>query len=255
MFSCEKELLQQSQPSELAVVEAYLYEGEIIDDIYITSLLPYGGEDTIFQKISNADIKILHNGNSYQLTPSDSSGYYHYSGIDLEISIGEKYEIEIEYFNKIITAETNVPVPPSGLSISDSIISIDPNNIKAYWENMTPIDINWDECGSDYSYVLIENVEDGPIDIYSGGKASKGFKRITLPVQRNSYTFMPLEIIQQYGTHLIRVFRINQEYADLYESMEQDSRDLNEPLTNITNGLGIFTAFSCDSLYFEVTQK
>ena len=218
----------------------------------------YGGGDTIVQKIADVDIEILHNGNSYQLTPSDSAGYYHYSGTDLEISLGESYQIEIEYFNNLTTAETTVPFPPTGLTISQNIFSINPEQMyadKEFWMNMPQIEISWDESGNDYFYILIENVEEEPIDIYSGRKRGKGFRRITLPVQGNNYTFMPMEIVQQYGTHLIRVFRVNQEYADLYESMQQDSRDLNEPLTNISNGLGVFTAFSCDSLYFEVDQE
>lgn len=253
--SCEKEILQQSEPEELIVVEAYLYEGESIDDIYLASLLLYGGEDTIVQTISDAEIEIIHNNNRYSLVSSDSAGHYHYPGTDLEVLECENYRIEIDYFNKTTTAETTVPYPPSGVTISDEMIYIDQDNLKEYWLNLTQIEINWDESGNDYFYVLIENIEDEPVDIISGGKASFGFRKITLPVQGNSYTFMPLDIIQQYGTHLIRVFRVNKEYADLYESMEQDSRDLNEPLTNITNGLGVFTAFSCDSLYFEVVQE
>ena len=42
--------------------------------------------------------------------------------------------------------------------------------------------------------------------------------------------------------------------ADLYESREQDSRDLNEPLTNISNGLGVFSAFNSQTALFEVVE-
>ncbi|MBC8181278.1 hypothetical protein H8E88_09140 [candidate division KSB1 bacterium] len=49
----------------------------------------------------------------------------------------------------------------------------------------------------------------------------------------------------------MKVFRVNQEYGDLYQSRNQDSRDLNEPLTNIVNGLGVFSAFNCDSVFFD----
>ena len=37
---------------------------------------------------------------------------------------------------------------------------------------------------------------------------------------------------------------MNQEYADLYEGRVQDSRDLNEPPSNILGGLGVFSAFA-----------
>jgi len=252
LFSCEKNILQQSDPQEFIVVEAYLYEGERIDDIYIASLLLYGSEDTVVQTISDAEVKIIHNNNHYELVSSDSSGNYLYPGTDLEIIQANNYQIEINYFNKLTRAETIVPAPPTGINISEKTITIDINQGKEYWINMPEIEINWDESGTDYFYILVENIENDPIDIYSGGKAGRGFRKITRPIQGNSFTFMPLQIIQQYGTHLVRVFRVNKEYADLYESMNQDSRDLNEPLSNITNGLGVFTAFSWDSLYFEV---
>jgi len=52
----------------------------------------------------------------------------------------------------------------------------------------------------------------------------------------------------------VSVYRVNQEYADLYEGRRQDSRDLNEPSTNIENGLGVFSAFNSDSTFFEAYQ-
>ena len=87
LSSCEKEILQQSNPEEIVVVEAYLYDGEPVDDIYLTSLLTYGGKDTVVQKISDAVIEIIHNNNHYPLVASDEARYYHYEGTDLEISV------------------------------------------------------------------------------------------------------------------------------------------------------------------------
>jgi hypothetical protein len=46
----------------------------------------------------------------------------------------------------------------------------------------------------------------------------------------------------------VRVYRVNKEYADLYRSRQQDTRSLNEPLTNVQNGLGVFSAFASDSV-------
>jgi len=51
------------------------------------------------------------------------------------------------------------------------------------------------------------------------------------------------------------LYRVNQEYVDLYKSRDQDSRNLNEPLTNIENGLGIFSAFANDSVYFYAIKE
>lgn len=60
--------------------------------------------------------------------------------------------------------------------------------------------------------------------------------------------------ITHYGLHRVRVYRVNQEYADLYDTRQQDSRDLNEPLTNIVNGLGIFSAFNSNEIYFTAVK-
>jgi hypothetical protein len=47
---------------------------------------------------------------------------------------------------------------------------------------------------------------------------------------------------------------VNKEYEDLFNNLEQDSRDLNEPPSNITGALGIFTAFAADSVFFEIVK-
>ena len=64
--------------------------------------------------------------------------------------------------------------------------------------------------------------------------------------------FLP---VQQYEMHRVKLFRGIQEYADLNENREQDSRNLTEPLSNFINGLGIFTAFSYGEANFEVVKK
>ena len=259
--ACEKDILQQNEPEELIVLEAYLYADEPVNDIYLTSILAYGGEDTVFQTVSDAEIKIIHDGISYLLVPSDSIGYYNYPGDDLFISIGENYHIEFDYYGKTTTAETSVPEPPTGITISDEKIYIDEEELQAnprtFMQNLPEITLSWNESTDDYFYVLVENIEENPVNIDLGdvGEKFNNFKFISRPVQMNSFILMPMVIIQQYGTHLIRVFRVNKEYADLYESIDQDSRNLNEPLTNINNGLGIFTAFSCDSIYLDVVKQ
>ena len=78
---------------------------------------------------------------------------------------------------------------------------------------------------------------------------------ISSPTSNSEYRINFLNMTY-YGEHRIRVIRVNQEYADLYTSRLQDSRDLNEPLTNIENGLGVFSAFnSGDYKAFHVVRE
>ncbi|MCP4178740.1 MAG: DUF4249 domain-containing protein [bacterium] len=257
LFSCEKVILQQSEPESLIVVEAFLYEGEPVDDVLITSLLLYGGEDTLVQTISDAQIEIIHNNNRYALVSTDNEGNYHYPGTDLDVIEGESYQIEINYFDKTLTAETTVPSAPSGITISDEMYYIDNDLIQTdydYWANLPELELNWNGSERAYYYILFENIDDFPRDIWTG-KDTEGIKIITLPQQGNIKIFRPLEVIFQYGIHRVKVYSVNKEYSDLYESMNQDSRELNEPISNITNGLGVFTAFSSDSISFEILAQ
>ena len=73
------------------------------------------------------------------------------------------------------------------------------------------------------------------------------------PINDDTYN-VRLPFITHLGLHRITVYKVNQEYADLYENLEQDSRDLNEPPTNINNGLGIFSAFNSQNVFFEVVE-
>ena len=59
-------------------------------------------------------------------------------------------------------------------------------------------------------------------------------------------------MLTHFGNHRLKLYRINDEYTDLYEGFNQDSRDLNEPPSNIHGALGVFSAFSADSTFFEV---
>ncbi|MBK6457995.1 MAG: hypothetical protein IPF87_18230 [Gemmatimonadetes bacterium] len=57
-----------------------------------------------------------------------------------------------------------------------------------------------------------------------------------------------------YGRYTVRVWRVNEEYAQLYATLQQDSRDLNEPISNVRGGLGVFSAFAADSTSFQVVK-
>ena len=81
-----------------------------------------------------------------------------------------------------------------------------------------------------------------------------GFRFVTEPTTAN-YHDINLRSLEVTGIHQAVVYRVNQEYADLYENREQDSRDLNEPPTNIQGGLGVFCAFRSDTVLFEVVRE
>ncbi|MFC2076767.1 hypothetical protein ACFLT7_06770 [candidate division KSB1 bacterium] len=113
--------------------------------------------------------------------------------------------------------------------------------------------VSWDNPTGELFFVTVENVEDDPLPVESRFKGMS-FRFRSTPTTNDTFLVNRGQITHL-GQHLARVYRINQEYADLYISRQQDSRDLNEPLSNIENGLGVFSAFNSDSLFFNAVLE
>lgn len=245
--------------SELYVISAFLYAGEQVDDIQITETLPLGSPDTVAPPITNAQVVLKREGDSFSLIPlNDKPGYYTFQGNDLKIASGEKFRIEVVYNNIFSYGETIVPDKPKNVSIMDSVLEV-PELSMYDFRNLNIEDysilISWDNPDASLYYVVIENLETDPETILSDlpeGMLRRQF--ITSPAKISEY-LISLMNLSYLGNHRAIVYKVNQEYADLYESREQDSRNLNEPLSNIYGALGVFSAFASDTVYFDVVRE
>ena len=240
---------------EQVVIRAYLYAGESVTDIHITSTLALGSEDTLAPPVNNALVSLFRDGSEYKLKPNPvKTGYYFYDGSDLLVEPDDQFEIKVEYFGKVASGTTVVPHPPQNITRSSNVLLIPTSFIGFNPDSISQIQITWDQEPEALYFVTIDNTELNPTQITFGGRfqgpAGQGPRRfISLPRSSNEYQIGRLSLTH-YGRHLVRVYHVNQEYADLYISRQQDSRDLNEPLSNIHNGLGVFSAFSSDSVLF-----
>ena len=244
--------------SNLVVVQAYLYADEPVRDIRLTSTLPLDADSTNAPPINDAQVILIKEGQRYVLDSSQGdSGYYHYSGNDLSVKSGDEFAIEIEYMDQIISSQTIVPEAPDDLAISGNTINV-PSGI-SFFDLMSGeydylnLELSWQNDDSEMFFVVLDNLETNP-DALDLGLPEMPNRFISQPISRDSFPIR-LPMITHYGRHGIKLYRINQEYADLYQSRNQDSRDLNEPLTNIENGLGVFSAFNSDSVFFDVIQN
>ncbi len=241
------------ESQERIVVEAFIYANEPVEDIRLTLSQPLDvEEDVAAPPVNDAIVALIRDGQRYSLVSSaGDSGYYHYSGTDLEISAGDVWHLEIDYQGQSITAETIVPEAPTGVSSSGSSISIpsfeDIRNGGGTVPNLEDltVTVSWENVNEELFYVVFENLESDPDPINSDLPFLQ--RRIRFPPTRRNEFRIGAFSMTHLGTHLIKVYRVNQEYADLYETQEQDSRDLNEPLSNINNGLGVFSAFHSDN--------
>lgn len=237
------------------VVEGYLYVGQPVNDIRLTRLVPLGNTINTPTPINNAQVVIQHNGQDFELIPSPGdSGYYHYPGDDLRIVVGGMYTLKIQHEGQTITSQTQAPDKPVGLALSKTSLNIAP--IRSFLDignrQTEDLDINWSNPAQSFHYLTIRNIEASPDPIDLNNILNAGSFAFPADPVRSANTRLVGAFLTDYGMHQVVLFRINAEYVNLFNSANQDSRNLNEPTTNINNGLGIFTCVNADTTSFEV---
>jgi len=259
LLGCED---NEPNPEEKVVMQAYLYANEKVEDIRLTQLIAYGGDDSLAEPVNDALVKIVWRGKDYFLAPSNNDGYYHYPGTDLQILEGESYRIEFDYFNRNTWAETTIPPKPENFNMTGDSIIFSPDTFGFdtffFFVDTLSFDIigvRWDNPMQDYYFVSVDRLDKSARKIRTGFFGFDiDFAAFTEPTQDNTYSVGFFDV-SHYGPHAISVYRINQEYLDLYESRDQDSRNLQEPSTNVQNGLGIFAGFYAVRDTFHVDFK
>ncbi len=238
------------------VLQAYLYANQPVKDIQVMSSIAIGSSDTTNTPISNASVALMRNGLRYQLSPSvGSPGYYSYQGNDLTVNAGDDFRIEVVAGGQTLTAETIVPKKPEQISLSIQTVSFQMDSVQSRFGARTRVTssdsavVTWSNPSGDYFFVVVESVDAGRQLIRPDSTFTRRF--VSDPTNQSSFLVNDNSILYT-GKHVVRLYHVDKEYANLYRSRTQDSRTLNEPLTNVNNGLGIFSAFASDSLFFNV---
>lgn len=255
-FSCE-EVPEFDINDSVPVVEAYLYAGRPVTDVRITEVVPFGS-DQVERTLSGLAIAIEWNGQRFPLI-EESPGAYRYLGEDLQVLEGEEYGFHFEYNDGVVLSSTMVPSKPENMTLGQDVLALPQietgRDILEFIQNddLTVL-VEWENNAGNYYFLVIKNLETVPESIDLNNVFDFNFEFVSRPTQNDFFTLVPFVHYTQFGTHRIILYRVNEEYALLYETLEQDSRDLNEPFTNITNGVGIFTAFASDTLYLEIEE-
>ncbi|NUO79658.1 DUF4249 family protein [candidate division KSB1 bacterium] len=253
VLACEAEspLLPES---EMLVVRGYLYSGEPVKDIQLTTTYAISSDDTSGQPINDAQVTLEKAGKIYPLalTPGDS-GYYHYAGYDLTVEAADRFTITVARHGQVASATTEIPPAPNNVQISATEFVV---SSMATPFDTSAIIVSWDNPDESFYFVTVENIEAVRTPINDLGNAfprGAAFVR-SRPMRENRYAIRRFAL-SYLGQHRVRVYKVNQEYADLYAFGQQDSRNLNEPLTNVKNGLGVFAGFSSAEVRFSVRKE
>ncbi|MEA3462669.1 MAG: DUF4249 family protein [Bacteroidota bacterium] len=258
-FDSDLEFEDQYEP----VVEAYLYVGKELNDVNLSSMISFGADSLGGEAITEAEITLEGESDSWVLVHNDSvAGQYCLEDIP-PAEPGETFRIRIEIGEEILSASTVIPDDPPPVTMSSTSIYIPKVDDMRDFQNVEmpdPVELTWDNPDADYYFLDIQNIESYPLSIMPDppeGRPAPGrfaFQMITEPTNSNYY-IIDLRQLEYFGTHRIVFTAVNDEYVYLYNSLNQDTRELNEPYSNIENGLGIFTAFNSDTLYLEVVPN
>lgn len=254
IVSCNQENIEQTE-TKTTIVEGYLYAGNPMNSLKVTQSFSYGQVEEEIITINDLNITITDDNNQFELT-SIGNGFY--QNTNLIIDAGKNYQLEFERDGEIISAETYVP-ENNATSISTTeveLTKIEAGVFPTGGINIPdPVEVSWNNEDGDYYYVLIKNIETDPEYVNENISQFGGqFLFISEPQISDFYAIRTRQELTQYGTYQIIVFRVNPEYAALYESSGNSTLSLEEPHSNIVNGLGIFTGVSSDTLYLEVTK-
>ena len=233
--------------TDILVVRAFLFAGEPVADIRVTTTVPLVSEDTLGTPVSDAAVWLERDGIRFDLiaTPG-AEGASHSPGSDLVIAEGEVFELGISRGSESLSATTVVPSAPEGFAVSSDVLEV--VDLTAGFRGpggfaFGGLIVRWINPERDLFFVVVDNLETDPEQIPAPEFIREARRFVSAPTPADSTTISQLSLTHL-GEHRILLYHVNQEYADLYEGRVQDSRDLNEPPSNIRGGLGVFSAFA-----------
>lgn len=267
--SCKKESTVEF--SDIPVIESYLRDGEYFK-LKVTRQIPFSSEVTYSDDdINNLIITVTSNNQIYVLNPVGDGTYV---DSNLIVSADQYYNLNFTFNDKEVKAYTYIPSKPTNATQSASEIQIQrltttgsagpsggggsPSSgggpPSGGFGSSESIKITWDNTDNSYYLIVVENVESvlDPIrDFGEDGPPPNLFRK--QPSSSSSEEIRTIEF-QYYGKHRIIINHVLPDYAALYNESSTSSQNLTNPSTSITNGYGIFTGISSDTLWVTVKE-
>ncbi|MCP4459295.1 MAG: DUF4249 family protein [Cytophagales bacterium] len=247
------------------VIEGFIFAGERVEDIKVKEQIGIDEPDSLDRLIRDAVVVLIKEGQEYPLQYDE--GNYKYFGSNLLVESGDLLRLEVTVGDRIASAETIVPAATEGLTISGTelivpeiILSFGLVNKLAELFFTSRLTASWDNPGEDLHFIAIEPVVAEYDSLFPTGFPQEGkdflsgFKFAPQALEVDTFSIIGIAF-ETYGRHRAKVYRVNQEYADLFNNPEQDSRDLTVPPSNVVNGFGIFSAFASDSVFFDIVRE
>lgn len=258
LLACSDTTTSPEDDARQVVVEAFLFAGEPVDDVRLTQTVPLGEDPALAPTVNDAIVTLVRGGNRWLLSPLEEPGTYGHPDDDLEVREGDLFRIEVEAFGRTAIGETVVPGPPEGVELDKDNLEVPeltPGSFQPGVLETLQITVIWENPDAILHFVDVEGLDLEAESIFPG-VIREGVRRFRIrgaPTEENFHA-IGLRQLEHLGPHRAIVYRVNKEYADLYNNRVQDSRDLNEPPSNIRDGLGVFSAFSSVAREFVLVR-
>jgi hypothetical protein len=231
------------------VVEGYLVPGtKTLVKIYYQKYL----DDTITYGYPITGLKLsLSDGTTTVQLAEGTPGNYTWNDSTF-IKTGKTYSLSFNYQGAIISAKTTVPDKPAGFKASDTLQLVNYRAPGAQFntEVFTPTNFTWTSPASWYYLMVFKNTSTYFVPTNSNSTTAYHDSEVLVgqtaffETQPTSFAFT--------GQYKILLYHINQEYNDAINSGGGTSLSLTNPVTNVVNGLGIFTSMQADTLNLDV---
>jgi len=243
--------------NDIPVVEAYLIKNNPVS-IKITRKTPYDDNVAFSSDSLNLlQVKISYN-DQIRVIPSLGNGIY--KDTTFLPQEGITYKLEFEFNNQLVTSSTDIPSKPVNYKQSVTELEVQSFDFSngppsGGFQIPDPVKLTWDNTDQGYYMVVIENIEKSPTAITDfGDREPPGRFFRNEPTQANQFE-IPSMNFQYLGKHRLILYHLNADYSELYKDNGNSSQNLTNPLTNIENGLGIFTGINADTLMLNVKKQ
>jgi hypothetical protein len=251
--ACSKDLIMPLNSDNIAVVESYLYAGDSLIRVNISKPLPFSSDtNEVKEYIPGLTLQI----NGTTLTESEP-GHYLLSLGKNGVQPGTAFTLKFRYADDTVSSSTDIPEIPINFAMSASVLYTNRITSSSGFVPgpMEDIDLTWYNEDESYFYVSIEYLEDS-LDYINYNMADLDLSRIQGINPINSAgTRLGIRNLNFFGKYRVVLFKVNQEFVDLYQHLTSNSNNLTNPVTAIKNGYGIFTGMSSDTLSLEVKEN
>lgn len=268
--ACETISTDAINPIDKPVVEAFLRPNAPVR-LKVFTIKPFENATDSSKGINGLKITITGSDGRVFYLKNEKNGFYYSSPTELIGGVGSVYQLQFSFKNQLIIASAKIPEKPLNFKSNKQEISIkqvevvESNGVIGITSSSggnssnatNKITLTWSNPNSDYHFISYFNTNPNPESIL---KTPPGFPIIeipsfTLPPDQSSITFLHAENFKSYGTHGIVLYRLNSDYATLFETMNSSTQNIRTPNSMITNGLGIFTGINTDTVFIQIKKK